>query len=210
MPFGGGGGFGPISAHVHTNDAGQGGALDDTTLLNTPSLVSQLRTELIATHEASGAESSHQFTDTINFDIFSEVWVIFRGAQTAAFILELQINNVGSSANQSYGSRLDLAPLLNTTINPSLNANFLSMNDATGGGANFDLYGKLILKVGDESLTNRAVHGVSNFSIAGGHSWKLHHQIGTNIDEITELDFRTSTSTWTAGTRISVYGVRFD
>jgi len=39
MSFGGGGsGAAGITAHVHSNAAGEGGGLDDTTLLNTPTL----------------------------------------------------------------------------------------------------------------------------------------------------------------------------
>jgi len=42
MGMGGGGAGGAIGAHLHTNSAGQGGALDDTTLLNAVTLASRL------------------------------------------------------------------------------------------------------------------------------------------------------------------------
>jgi len=39
MPFGGGGGSGLVTAHTHDNNIGQGGSLDDTTLINDESLI---------------------------------------------------------------------------------------------------------------------------------------------------------------------------
>jgi len=43
MSFGGGGsGAAGITAHVHSNAAGEGGALDNTTLLNTPTLENRI------------------------------------------------------------------------------------------------------------------------------------------------------------------------
>lgn len=41
MSFGGGGGA-TITAHKHTNAAGEGGSLDNTTLINDASLFSQM------------------------------------------------------------------------------------------------------------------------------------------------------------------------
>jgi len=38
MPFGGGGGTGAVTAHTHTNDFGNGGSLDETTLIQDESL----------------------------------------------------------------------------------------------------------------------------------------------------------------------------
>jgi len=38
MPFGGGGGASTTIAHRHTNNFGDGGSLDDTTLINNVSL----------------------------------------------------------------------------------------------------------------------------------------------------------------------------
>jgi hypothetical protein len=42
MSFGGGGGGGQITAHKHTNASGEGGALDNTTLLNATALKTQI------------------------------------------------------------------------------------------------------------------------------------------------------------------------
>ena len=42
MSFGGGGGSTGVTAHKHTNAAGEGGNLDTTTLMNTGTLFSQM------------------------------------------------------------------------------------------------------------------------------------------------------------------------
>jgi hypothetical protein len=49
MSFGGGGsGSGAITAHVHNNLAGEGGNLDDTTLLNTPTLEDRILIQAVS------------------------------------------------------------------------------------------------------------------------------------------------------------------
>lgn len=208
MGFGGGGAGGPIGAHVHDNNAGQGGALTTATLLGAASLDSQLIIDHIASHVAVSAESNHAFVLSIDFDVFSEVWVLFRGAQTAAFELRCQINNIGGTNNQSYGVRHDL-PTTTTAVNPAASATQLSFTDTTGGGATFDLAGKARFWLTSDDLSVRQLYGQSHFALAGGHSWDLTNTIGGNIDSITEIDIQTSTSTWQIGTRIDVYGVKF-
>jgi hypothetical protein len=48
MSFGGGGGSVGVDAHTHTNVIGNGGALDDATLLNTTTLQNKIIVQAVA------------------------------------------------------------------------------------------------------------------------------------------------------------------
>jgi len=209
MGMGGGGAGGAITAHVHDNNAGQGGALSSLSLLNTDLLIDLHKYELLDDYEASVAEGSHTFTpaSALEFDTYSKIIVVIDGLTTASFALQLIIN--GNRASNTYltvGKRFVFTPS-ETLI--SENSVQMTLCTATLLGLAAESFSAYCSLVATDTTTGTNRLFFESIGHGGADS-----EIKTGIDqvnavtEITEIIIETSTSTWRIGTRMSVYGIK--
>jgi len=203
MGFGGGGGTGLTGAHVHSAAAGQGGALSNATLLNAPTLISQIKWDLIETYEAAVAESSHVFSfAAIDFDADSFLVITIDGVATATFILQMRFNTIATANYDTHGS--SIIGVVQTFINSVNQTSFELMSSA-------------------DVIANRLINGMSKIFLEKGSTglnWPscindygsspaIHSQglLTTDTASLTDIEILTSTSTWKIGTRITLYRV---
>jgi len=208
MGMGGGGAGGAITAHVHDNNAGQGGPLSDLSLLNTDLIIDLHKYELLHNYEASVAEATHTFTpaSALDFDTYSEIRVIFDGITTASLALELIVN--GERGINDYigtGKRFAITP---TETLISENAPQWTLATTTMlSGVNNAFFGEITLGANSTGGANDLLIN-SRFNTVGISEEKTGGNQTDTIDEITSILIETSTSTWVIGTKMTVYGIK--
>jgi len=200
----GGGGSSQITAHVHTNAAGQGGSLDDTTLLEQTVLVPKTPMHVIETHEASGTESSHVFSfSAIDFDDDSYLILEFDGATSASLDLQLRFNTNATANYYTDGSVMVGGVQTLIDLNTQTAGRIMNTN---GGRGCFVLVKIFLIKAGViNSVMYRANGYFDGIPTSENETGQLFNQ---QIASLTDVEIRTSTSTWTAETRITLYRVK--
>ena len=218
MGFGGGGsGSFVLPNHDHTNVLADGGELlEAISLIDGITLKAWLdaailtavpftpKYELLDDHLAAGVESSYTFTPTVPLDIvdYSKFVVEISGDSSAAFDLRTVINGVGGTANNSIGGQ----------FNAMLGLNFANAPYWTvASSALITAASKTFVVTLDIMLTDSGtqdIQGLSRATSTTGLSQWLGHLIFTAATTLTSIKVQTSTSTWKAGSRITIYGVR--
>jgi len=199
-----GGGTSPVTAHVHTNASGQGGALNTTTLIGAVTLDSRLIWDLIETYEASIAEGSKTFTFTeITFDDDSELVLVMDGAVTASLALEIAVNGDTTTNYFTDGRRISAGTETIIDIN---SAEFWTVaSTSILGIANQNFFGNIRF-MRSKALTLDRPNMISEFIGAGQE--QVSCQLTSVETGISSIEVNTSTSTWGIGTRFSLYRVR--
>jgi len=199
-----GGGTSAVTAHVHTNEAGQGGALSDATLLNTPTLTSQINLERLDTHLAAGNENTYTFTPATALDLladYSEIMVVISGSADGALDLEMVLNADVTGYFQETFSQIG-AVLAGVTGGSIAHVVILSSSVITGTRR---FYARIHITIEDSTdrfqiIAQGGAHNVGQEQVVAEQN--------TAATELTSLNFQTSANNWIAGTRIDTYGVR--
>jgi len=200
----GGGGGSQITAHVHTNSAGQGGSLDNTTLLEQTALVPKTPMHVIETHEATTTESSFVFSfSAIDFDDDSYLILEFDGATSASLDLQLRFNTNATANYYTDGSVM--VGGVQTLIDLNTQTAGRIMNTVSARGC-FCFVKIFLIKAGSvNSVMYRSNGYFDGLPTSENESGQLFNQ---QIASLTSVEVRTSTSTWTADTRITLYRVK--
>ena len=161
--------------------------------------------ELLDTHTATGTESTYEYTGTLDLDAdYQEIISYFNGKTSDSLILQNKINS-----GTEYHTRL--TSNLNGTVSGISNDSATQI-DLIGTGINNVARNCQALihitkaQVGGTSSpicyygwANSAARACQNF--AGGTA-------NTGSDDITSIEWLTSTSTWTAETTIQTFGLK--
>ena len=231
MGFGGSGSNTTLN-HVHNGLVGEGGSLDNTTLLNGSLLIdtafspittgdhtwtginqftnsSELasgKRVLLDSYEASGAQSTYTFTPTTSLDMvntYSEIVVVGSLTCTAALGLDLTISG-GTSHNYEVFSQIG------TSLAGSESTSQASIPLATtalGTAANRDLIFEIHIQGWDKGGQQLAAYQTKCSSGNNGVEM-VNGGINTlNTMPITEIKIVTTASTWKDAGMITVYGV---
>ncbi len=163
--------------------------------------------QLVETYEATGAESSHEFTlsSADDFTKTSYYEIIVDGVATAAFTLEMQVNQRTTSLYYLDGSRISAAA---ETLLDSDAADHFPIGSITlipGADDHFNTVVKLSTTKGSAGNDRLTIL----FQTYGGGTIFEHGGGMFNEDQptLTHVKILTSTSTWKIGTRISLYKV---
>jgi len=207
MGFNGGGGSGQITAHVHDNNAGQGGALSDLTLANATLLTGTFRRmQVLDAYVASIAESSHEFdfsADPLNLETqFSKIVVVFGGQTTALCDLQHRVNQLATlyfDEDVIYDSGV-VSGTARTSQAQGTILTSVVMDSAR------DFLGTLqyiwsALADDFQYISNAGGTGEGGSQVSGIHSG------GAGGESITHIRLNVSAGNWGIGTHITVYGV---
>jgi len=206
--MGGGGGSGQITAHVHDNNAGQGGSLTDASLMNSALITENFnRLESIAQHTALGTEAIHTFDFSADpLDLvgkYSAIVIIISGETTASLQLELKINGT-TTLYSINGTQSDSGTI--SGIARQSQAQWAILETALlDTGRRF--MGHVMIKLTDPT-DDLCING--QMLAIGEGLYNFGGAQTTDTTEINEIIIETSTSTWLAGTRFNVYGIRED
>lgn len=165
--------------------------------------------EVLDNHEASGNESTYTYTPgtALDFDTYSKIIVVIDVKVNAALALLMRLN---SSANALYtyaGHRQT------TTATTTISANSQtsqSIASATILSDDNGVVGEVSIMNTQNETQGERLAGFSKFEQVGGTM--ANESLGWMLDEahstITAITILTSTSTWKAGSRITVYGMK--
>lgn len=169
-----------------------------------PAQINQGSMVLLGKHTAVVAESTFTFNFAgITDDLYSEIIVVARGQVTAALNLQLTINGGSTGYYQDGVSAIGGS---NANINIDNAAQLTFQSSSILNGANQEIEANAIIKgskVGTSRPTGRIEAGT--FSIGMEESA---FGCGSVTTPVTSITVKTSTSTWTVGTTIEVYGIR--
>jgi len=203
----GGGGSSQITAHVHTNSAGQGGALTDATLLQTDTLLSQLAWGIIETYEATVAENSHLFSfPAIDFDDFSELILVMDIVASASMSLSCRINADATANYDTHGKRIFAGA--DTFVNQTnATSGLLCTSNVLGANQNF---GNIVAHIGlPKGSTASSNHPSWTVYTSGdfGELEMLACVLTVDKSDISSIELRGS-SNWKIGSRATLYRVK--
>ncbi len=160
---------------------------------------------LLDDHEATGTEAIYTFTKTLTTDDYSAIEIYITGLTSATLALEMVLNGSESTNNYSYGlycTASAIATLAKT------GADAMTLLSATSLSSTDPFTGKIIITLEDQD----AAYNVSAYSVFqaanNNRSESMFHTNNQNLTSITSITIQTSTSTWTSGTRILIYGVQ--
>ncbi len=160
------------------------------------------RLDLLDHHLATGTEATYTYTKTLDMKVtYREILIIITGKATAAFNLAIKLN-----AQTDY----DYAQLMGDTTTASAalaaaQANVPLLTSAIIDGA-VPFYQKLTIACNDADDTLMCLsHGSAPHE---GQEVKAFQAMAGSTTTITSIEILTSTSTWIAGTEISIYGLK--
>lgn len=171
--------------------------------------VSSILWELIANYEAGIVEASHVFSfAAIDFDDVSELLLVIDGAATAVFRLQMRINTLATAVYFTDG-RL-IAAGVETLIDLNAQTALEVVTAALILGAGGAFQGKC------EIFLNKANGGTEEcgvisqfFGLSTGVDSYLNGRIfGSAVPSITDIEIRTTASTWKIGTRMTLYKLK--
>jgi len=205
MGFGGGGGQGVVGPHVHTGAAGQGGALDNTTLLNAQTLASQLAWGIIETYEAAIAESSHVFTfAAIDFDNFSELVLVLDAVATAAQNIQIRINTDATANYDTHGKRIFAGA--DTFVNQTNATSGILVSSNVLGANNNNSNSVIVITLAKGSTGADFPQWTAYTSGEAGELELLGGVLTIDSADISSIEVRGSAN-WKIGTRATLYRV---
>jgi len=162
--------------------------------------------EVLGDYEAGIAEASHVFSFTaVDFDDDSKIVVVIDGTPTDALALQMRINTLATTVYFSDGRRITGGVETLIDIN---SANELQLgSSALINGGNNPFTGEAIIFLNKAGTQDRPAV-ISSFSSSGSLGGEVYaSMVNSNEVSITDVEIRTSTSTWKIGTRITVYKV---
>ena len=163
------------------------------------------RLELLAFHEAATTESSYVYTPSasLNADDYSAWKVYFHGHTSDSLELRLRWNNLSNSEYQNIGIRYNGSAVTNITAGSNT---AMLVADATTIPIARQVWATAELYIND-------IPGTKSFAQSKAYSYsqitqdmQCYHT--SNAAALSKIEVMTSTSTWVAGTKIAVYGVR--
>ncbi len=168
-----------------------------------PNYKSGNKYELLDNHLATGTESTYTYTPVTPLDMktrYHELIILVRGKATAALTLNMLIN-AGTNYDQAF---LDMDT---TTVAGSIAVDLTVINllgsSKIDGAVSFNC---------KAAITLNDANDLFQIIIQGGAS---HEGLGfraiedqTSATTISTIQVVTSTSTWIAGTEITIYGIR--
>lgn len=163
--------------------------------------------QVLDNHIAAIAENTYTFTPAVPLTMaqYSVFIVEIVGRTTLALALQAQINGTAVQ-NYSYGLRKTQTPLV-TAISTAINAANLSL--LTAGiliaGAEFSGQLRIIIPENGSNIIGSSEFQES-INIFGCES--LQHVVNVASTTLVSININTSASTWQAGTRITIYGVK--
>jgi len=207
MGMGGGGSGGAITAHVHSASAGQGGSLTDASLMNSALITENFnRLVAIAEHIATTTEAGHTFDFSADpLDMVSEfkaVLILISGRTTASFELQLKVNGTTTTYTID-GTQTDTTVVSGIARNSQAHWAILETALLDSGGRRFMGHVMIQLEDAGDDLCMVGQMGALGEGLYNFAGVQL-----TDTTEINEIILETSTSTWDAGTRITVYGIK--
>jgi len=155
----------------------------------------------LATHEATSTESTTTLTFSATSEVYSEIMIVIDGVITGALDLLMTYND------KTVNYYTNLLTQASTTITGYVLSNTsaweLINSEALGTGFTFGGVVRIGMNENGDLYT-----GTSH--MAGGTVTNVIGEFGhpTGSADMTSLTFTTSTSTWKAGTRFTVYGVK--
>ncbi len=157
--------------------------------------------ETLLKYEAASTEATKTLTKTLTNDKYSEIIIIMDGEASATFALQLVVNSVEGTSNYSRGFSYTGSAVASVI---SDGASQLQIYSAIGGAYQFAAEIHLYLN----DINIKDILGQS--TCHEGQAIKTEQYglaVQTTATSITSIEMKTSTSTWKAGTKISIYGV---
>ena len=161
--------------------------------------------ELLDVHTATGTESTYTFTENEDFDNYSNFIVIIQGGATAALQLQM-IVNANETSNHHYSREYYTGGSITVTeVNDEDFYEVASTNIIAGTNS---FYGIIDIRLNDndEKYALYRANSCSYASVRWERYYGMNSGIGTG--DLSSIQIKTSTSTWIAGTRISIYGYK--
>jgi len=201
MGMGGGSGASGTIAHVHDNASGQGGPLSSLTLVGTDLLNEITPYRVIDDHIATTTESSFVFAPStpIDFDTVSEVRIYFDGDTTANLDLLFRINDLSGANYMWSGFDCSTGTYTGVTAFSQTSAEIENALDA-------DFKGFLTIQKSNASSDNE--FGGMSYLMRNANARFFREENWSHTSSLTTLsqvEIFTSTSTWEADTRFTVY-----
>lgn len=208
--FGGGGSSGSASTvdHVHNSVAGQGGALDGTSLVNSKLINTHTQLEILETYHPTGTFSSKTFdfsASPLNLDTdYDYLLLSISGFTTASLEGKLELNSIAGTNYSWWINKIQSAVTVVTTAGSQA---YAKLWDTTWVGINDISIVYRITARPDLARFNIVEEGgsvgIDNFPLG------FRYCIDSDADGLIDtIKFSTSTSTMKADSRITVYGVR--
>ncbi len=159
------------------------------------------RMVLLDNHLATGTEADYTFTKDLDMKTkYREILIIINGSATAAFILEMLIS---AHTNYDFADLLQDVGVLGGSV--GLDATQMTVLQAGVIDGAVPFHAKITIQLNDAvdkyevQIQSGADHEGQEFI-----NWRDE----TSETTISALKFQTSTSTWIAGTEISIYGIQ--
>jgi len=159
---------------------------------------------VLGDYEAIIAEASHNFNFTaVDFDDDSELLLVFDGFSTASFILNLEINGIVTGYFID-GRRISVGTETIIDINNAVGFQIASASVFSSAESSAGIVVHITLSKGTAlgkrptvvSLCNGGTVTINE--VEGG-------TLNSQVASITDINIKTSTSTWGIGTRITLY-----
>ena len=163
--------------------------------------------ERIATREASGTESTDTFSGlSLLEETYSKLILVLRGSETAALSLLLRVNGLSSGIYWDDGSRFTGG--VETLLNADSQTSCIVCSSSMFSAANLNFFVVIEIGIYDTGNSSRSANAFSRATTGLDAYEHRSHLINSNIDSITSITILTSTSTWKAGTKFDLYGVK--
>ena len=157
--------------------------------------------EVLDNHTASGTEASYTYTPgaALDFATYSKIIIEFMGSSTATFTLQLVLNGIVGTDNFARGFYVDGSAITHRNVG-STSSMELCLNTVNGAG---NLFGTTEICSKVTALTCKSM-----YTCSGTDSSQYMNGTSVGATTVTSIKLQTSTSTWTTGTRITIYGVK--
>jgi len=172
---------------------------------------------LIEAFTAGGAGASKVFNLPTAYDAGSEIteWLlVIDGSVTAALELRMRINGSGAAQYRSWGSRQIATTGAVTDLTTGIVAYNLLVDATALDAANLFFMGEVKLQVQNTGAPTGNYASMRSYFFTQGSASQF-SQVMTGISDalavqetITSIEILTSTSTWRAGTRFWLYGIK--
>lgn len=161
--------------------------------------------EVLDNHEATGTESSHTLTKELSNDVYSKIIVVIDGEITATMDLEMVINSIEGTANYSRGSNSN--GITRVEISHASHDAMVICPSETLTSSDMQFGGKVEIYMND--VNKNDILAISDISdVANPRENHFACIVGDTDTTIHSIKIQTSTSTWKAGTKITIYGLR--
>jgi len=167
----------------------------------------QIIYELLDTHIAVGTEATYTFTpaDPLDNDTYSEIVSVLDGDITAILALQMKVNALATLYSVE---KLTVVGGVITGVSQISTPQWELIGTALLNIATRKFAVVTHLMIGDSAFSFPHVGGFYQAKADLGYVTGTLRQFTNGEDDITSIEWKTSASTWTAGTTIDTYGVR--